>query len=302
MPLILSQDLPVYALLKAEDPALLAPEDACPEEDVIQLLLFNLMSDKVGTELQYLRCLGTSPYYVKVEFLRQISYRSPNQKEDYLQRFYLTEADILHRHFDAMLITGAPLEHITCQQTLYWEEFCRIIDWSKSHVGSVLAGCWGAFGALQWDYGVTKTNLDTKLSGIFDLQVFAPDEPLFRGCGEVLRVPLSRATDMDLEAVLRCPDLEILASAPNGSPVFLKSKDGKYIYNTGHPEYERERLAFEYARDSAMTKAWAVHIPQNYFPDDDTTQQPHDLWVEPGKQLLRNWLEYYVVTKKSEVH
>lgn len=298
MPLILNKDLPVYKLLKEEDLALLAPEDSCPESGVIHLLLFNLMSDKVGAELQYLRCLGTSPHYIKVEFLRQITYRSAKQNEEYLQRFYLTEAEILHRHFDAMLITGAPLEHITCQETLYWEEFCRIIDWSKTHVRSVLAGCWGAFGALEHDYGVTKTNLDTKMSGIFDLQVFTPEEPLFRGCGDVLRVPLSRATDMDWEAAQRCPELEILASAQNGSPVFLKSKDGRYIYNTGHPEYERERLAFEYERDSTMTKAWSVHVPQNYFPDNDPSRQPHALWVEPGKQLFRNWLEYYVVPRK----
>lgn len=302
MPLILNKDLPVYKLLKAEDPALLASEDACPKEDTIHLLLFNLMSDKVGAELQYLRCLGTSSHYVKVEFLRQISYRSAKQDEDYLQRFYLTEADIQHRHFDAMLITGAPLEHISCEQTLYWQEFCRIIDWSKTHVASVFAGCWGAFAAIHHDFDVAKTNLSTKLSGIFDLQVFAPDEPLFRGCGEPLHVPLSRATDMDLDAVLRCPELEILASAPNGSPVFLKTKDAHYIYSTGHPEYERERLAFEYARDSAMTKAWAVHVPKNYFPNDDPTQWPHDLWVKPGKQLFRNWLEYYVVDKKREAH
>lgn len=298
MPLIINKEMPVFRLLQAECPELLA-EDAAPQENVIHLLLFNLMSDKVGAELQYLRCLATAPQWIHVEFLRQVSYRSPRQDEDYLQRFYLTEQDIADRRYDGMIITGAPLEHISCEDTLYWEEFCRILHWSKTHVHSVLAGCWGAFAALYRDHGVAKTDLPQKLSGIYDMQVFYPEEPLFDGFGDGFCVPLSRATDMDLSAVLCCPELILLASAGNNSPVYLKSRDNRNFYVTGHPEYEQERLAFEYQRDSSKCKDWNIQVPQNYFPDDDPTRQPHDRWIAPGQHMFRNWLRFYVDPKTA---
>lgn len=294
MPLIIDKEMPVYRLLESECPSALAREGTYREDDVLHLILLNLMSDKVGAELQYLRCLGTARQYIRVDFLRQITYRSKNQNEAYLQRFYLTQQDIADKTYDAMIITGAPLEHISCEDTLYWEEFCQILHWSKTHVRSVLAGCWGAFAALYRDHGVAKTDLDQKLSGIYPLQVHCPDEPLFRDCGETLYVPLSRATDMDLDAVLHCPELILLASAQNGSPVYLKSRDGRCIYVTGHPEYERERLAFEYRRDSEKSKEWNIPLPQNYFPGDDPEKEPFDHWIAPGQQLFRNWLDHYV--------
>ena len=291
MPLILDKTMPVYGLLQAETPSLLA--DHIPDK-VIHLLFFNLMSDKVHTELQYLRCLGTAKQYIQVEFLRQVSYTSAKQDAAYLEKYYLTENEIANRHFDAMLITGAPLEHISCEDTLYWEEFCRILDWSKTHVTSTFAGCWGAFAGVHQDYGIAKTNLNTKLSGIYSLQFHHPEDPLFHGLTQPIRIPLSRATDMDRKAVDACNELILLADICNCSPIFLKSNDNRYIYCTGHPEYEPERLAMEYARDKDLNKAWHITMPVNYFPHDDPTQLPIDTWTAQGQQIFRNWIEYYV--------
>lgn len=291
MPLILNPELPVYKLLQEECPQVLTDDHGQPS---LHLLLLNLMSDKVGAELQYLRCLGTSPLSVRVDFLRQTTYRSANQNEDYLQRFYLSYPQIQDRYYDGLLITGAPLEHISCEDTLYWDEFCRILDWSETHVKTTFCGCWGAFASVYHQFGVAKTNLDCKLSGIYEMDVLQPDEPLLQGMGESIHIPLSRATDMDGKAAKECPELVLLAQAKNGSPVLLKSRDNRFVYVTGHPEYERERLAFEFKRDSEKEKPWRISIPCNYFPQDDASRIPFDHWVEPGKQLFRNWLEYYV--------
>lgn len=294
MPLILNKDMPVYGMLRAQHPETIAQEGSYRETDVLHVVLLNLMSDKIATELQYLRCLGTSPKYIHVEFMRQTTYRSMRQDEGYLQRFYLTLSDVMPRRFDGMVITGAPLEHISCEDTLYWEEFCQILKWSRTNVRSIFAGCWGAFAGVHRDHGVAKTNLSRKLSGIYELDCFCPDEPLFRGCVQPLPIPLSRATDMALEDVKAAPELVLLASARNGSPVFLKSTDNQYIYCTGHPEYEQTRLAMEYRRDSGLEKAWITQVPVNYFPQDDPNQMPVDTWTETGSQLFRNWIEFYV--------
>lgn len=292
MPLIINQNMPVYQLLQAENPALLATDTP---KNTIRLLLFNLMSDKINTELQYLRCLGKAKQHIHVEFLRQVSHTSGRQDVKYLEEFYLTERDIANKTFDALLITGAPLEHISCQDTLYWEEFCRILQWSKSHVKSTFAGCWGAFAGVHRDFGIPKTNLTHKLSGIYPLICGQPHEPLFTGIPQPMNIPLSRATDMDRQAVDACPELILLAQTQEGSPVYLKSIDNRYIYCTGHPEYEPQRLAMEYTRDQGLDKPWKVHMPVNYFLNNDPTQPPVDTWTAQGHQIFLNWINYYVV-------
>ena len=119
----------------------------------------------------------------------------------------------------------------------------------------------------------------------------------------LLDAPMTRQAngryDMDLSAVLRCEELVLLSSAENGSPVYLKSRDNRSFYVTGHPEYERERLAFEYQRDSSKCKDWNIQVPQNYFPNDDPARQPHDRWIAPGQQMFRNWLRFYVDPKTA---
>lgn len=294
MPLILNHNLPVYRLLLEESPELLAEEGSVPEEQVHDLLLFNLMADKVGTELQYLRCLGSARQYIRVDFLRQISYRSSKRDEAYLQQFYMSLEDVRNRHYDAMIITGAPLEHVSLEDTFFWQEFCRILDWSRTNVHSVFHSCWSSFGGLYYDFGIAKTSLAKKYLGIYDLHIHTPEEPLFFGCDADMCVPLSRATDMDRDAIRSNPDLLLLASAADGTPVYLKSSDNRRFYITGHPEYDRERLAFEYERDREKEYAWEISIPCNYFPNDDITQTPTDRWIPYSKQVFRNWMDFYV--------
>lgn len=294
MPLILNHELPVYRILLEECPEILAEENSLQAEPVHNILLLNLMSDKIGTEVFYLRCLGAARQLIRVDFMRQVSYRSPNQDEAYLQRFYLSLEDVRERHYDAMILSGAPIEHIPNEETLFWEEFCRILDWSRTNVHSVMYNCWSAFAGAYYDFGIPKTKLYRKYLGIYDLQIHCPEDPLFYGCGPDLCMPISRATDMDIDAVLKNPDLILLASALHDTPVCLKSADNRRIYITGHPEYDRDRLAFEYERDRGKKYAWEVPFPCNYFPDDDVTQTPTDRWIATSRQLFRNWMDFYV--------
>lgn len=294
MPLILNRDLPVYQMLLSENPKMLYDENLPQPEQVHDIVILNLMSDKIDTELQFLRCLGAVRQFIRVDFMRQVSYRSANQDEKYLQRFYLSLEEVRNRHYDAMIITGAPLEHIPNEETLFWDEFCRILDWSRTNVHSVMYTCWGSFGGVHYDFGISKTNLYKKYSGVYNLKIHHLDEPLFYGCGSDLCMPISRATDMDIDAVTKNPNLILLASALNGTPVCLKTVDSRRFYITGHPEYGRDRLAFEYERDRAKKYAWEVPFPSNYFPNDDPTQTPTDRWIEFSKKIFCNWMDFYV--------
>ena len=60
----------------------------------------------------------------------------------------------------------------------------------------------------------------------------------------------------------------------------------------GHPEYDRVTLHNEYIRD--LEKGLPIHVPVNYYPDDDHTKRPNLQWRAHSNGLFTNWLNYYV--------
>src|SRR5699024_6510201 len=125
-------------------------EDRARNQDIRSLNIFilNLMTEKEKTELQLLCLLGNSPIQVNISFLRMASHKSKIVDKSHLDTFYETFADIKDRRFDGMIITGAPIEHLRFEDVNYWEELTEIMEWTKTHVTSVLHSCWGAQAAL----------------------------------------------------------------------------------------------------------------------------------------------------------
>ena len=62
----------------------------------------------------------------------------------------------------------------------------------------------------------------------------------------------------------------MLAKSEDAGAFIVISKDKKHIMITGHLEYDADTLAEEYARD--LKKGVDIDIPENYFPNDDPTQ------------------------------
>ena len=293
MPLIFNKEMPVYKKFEEKRPQCLVTEESIEDGNVIRLLFFNLMKNKVEAEEQFLRCLANSGYTISVEFLRQTAYESPSDK-DYLDRFYLSLADVKDRYFDAMIITGAPLDQLDFEYVFYWDEVCSILDWSKTNVKSVFHSCWGALAGLYHDFGVSTVRLPEKVSGIFKLDIFNPDEKLFDGIDNEVWAPISRAMDIDVENVKETEGLIALAGREGKPPVYLKSADNKLFYSTAHPEYGRERLMFEYNRDKDREYVYKVNIPKHYFPDDNPDNTPLSYWIKDADRLFENWIKYYV--------
>ena len=293
MPLIFNKEMPVYKKFEEKRPQTLATEN--PEQDgkVIRLLFFNLMKNKVEAEEQFLRCLSNTKHTISVEFLRQTTYESPSDKE-YLQKFYLSLDDVKDRYFDAMIITGAPLDQLNFEDVFYWEEVCAILDWSKTNVKSVFHSCWGALAGLYHDFGVSTYCLPEKVSGIFRLDVFDADEKLFTGIDNEVWAPISRAMDIDVNNVMENDSLIPLAGREGKPPVYLKSADNRLFYSTAHPEYGRERLMYEYNRDKDREYVYKVNVPKHYFPGDNPDETPLSYWIKDADKLFENWIEFYV--------
>jgi homoserine O-succinyltransferase len=113
-----------------------------------------------------------------------------------------------------------------------------------------------------------------------------------RGFDDFFLAPHSRHVGLSREAVQAVPQLTILADSEVAGPFIIMENNGKHIYVTGHPEYDRNTLDAEYKRD--LAKGLDIHIPYNYYPDDNPKNQPLLTWRGHSNGLYTNWLNYYV--------
>ena len=293
MPIKIADSLPAKDILENEN-IFVMTENRAMHQDIrpLKLLILNLMPTKILTETQLLRKLSNTPLQIEVEFLQTISYEPKNVDPDHLTSFYTTFDKIKHRHFDGMIITGAPVENLDFEDVHYWPELCRIMDWSTSNVHSTLHICWGAQAGLYYHYGINKVQLPKKLSGIFRHAVKKPQSPFFRGFDDEFNMPHSRYTGVLEEDILKIPELELMSVSEEAGVFAVKSEDNHRFFITGHPEYDADTLATEYARD--LQKGLDIDMPKNYFPGDDPSVLPIVSWRAHAQLLYTNWLNYYV--------
>jgi len=254
-------------------------------------LILNLMPTKVETETQLLRLLSNSPIQTDVEFLQMATHVSKNTSAEYLKRFYRKFDDVRDRKFDGMIITGAPVECIDFTDVDYWDELCEIMDWTLTNVCSTMYICWGSMAGLNYHYGIPKYCLSSKLSGIFEHRKLDDKEPILRGFDDVFFMPQSRHTEVRAEDIKKNPRLHILATSDD-SGVGIVVSERNQVFITGHFEYDRGTLAYEYERD--LNAGMNPHIPDNYFEDDDPHKDPIVRWRGHATMFFTNWLNYNV--------
>lgn len=293
MPIKIPNDLPAVKTL-AEENIFVMTETRAITQDIrpLKILLLNLMPKKIETETQLSRLLGNSPLQVDLTLLHTRSHRSKNTSAAHLFTFYKTFDEVEGETFDGMIITGAPVELMPFEEVEYWEELCKIMEWSKSHVHSVFHICWGAQAGLYYHFGIKKHLLPKKLSGVFPHRVDYKRSILFRGFDDSFMVPQSRNTTVYAEEINAVSQLRILASGENGDPYVISTAGGRQIFVTGHSEYDAETLKNEYFRDREA--GLRPEIPKNYFPDDDISLEPVCSWRSNANLLYSNWLNYFV--------
>ena len=152
--------------------------------------------------------------------------------------------------------------------------------------------CWGAQAGLYYHYGIKKHLLPKKIVGVYEHRVHHRKVPLLRGFDDVFYAPHSRYTGVDHEAIEACDTLTVLADSDKVGELLLVSDDGKQIFVMGHLEYDRLTLDYEYKRDSK--KGLNPDLPENYYPDDDSSQRPLLRWRGASNALFSNWVNYYV--------
>ena len=293
MPIKIPNDLPATQILESEN-IFVMQEDRAMTQDIrpLKIVILNLMPTKITTETQLMRLLGNPPLQVDVELLQMASHQSKNTSEKHLMKFYKTLDEIREERFDGMIVTGAPVEQMPFEEVDYWDELCEVFEWAKKHVYSTMFICWGAQAGLYYRYGIDKIDLPKKLFGIYSHKVKHRREPLVRGFDDYFLIPHSRYTEVPAEALHECKELKILAESDKAGVLLCMSQDGRQIFIFGHAEYGRGTLRNEYVRD--VNKGIEIEVPENYFPDDDPSKQPHLQWRATSQNLYSNWLNYYV--------
>ena len=182
MPIKIPSNLPARAVLEKENIFVMTDQRAF-RQDIrpLQIGILNLMPTKITTETQLTRLLGNTPLQVELTLVQTTSYNSKNTSKEHMISFYKSFNEIKGRFFDGFIITGAPVEHLEFEEVEYWEELCRIMEWTKTHVHSTFHICWGAQAALYYHFGIRKHPLEKKLFGVFKHRVDYNNPILFRG-------------------------------------------------------------------------------------------------------------------------
>lgn len=293
MPIKIQSDLPAKEILENEN-IFVMDEGRAMHQDVrpLDICILNLMPIKQDTELQLLRALSNTPLQVDVTFMKISSHVSVNTSANHINKFYEDFEDLKDKKFDGMIITGAPVEQMEFEEVDYWPELCEIMEWTKTHVTSTFHICWGAQAALYYHYGLKKVLLPEKLFGVYRHKVYDKKIPLVRGFNDYFLAPHSRHTTVLSEDINNCEALTVLAESPEAGVFLCMAEEGKQIFVMGHAEYDRVTLHNEYMRD--LGKHLPIHVPVNYYPDDDYKQRPELTWRASSNGLYTNWLNYYV--------
>ncbi|MBS7368962.1 MAG: homoserine O-succinyltransferase [Oscillospiraceae bacterium] len=293
MPVKIADGLPAQSVLENEH-IFIMTEHRALHQDIrpLKIGILNLMPTKIATETQILRSLSNTPLQIEITLVQTGSYIGKNTSLEHLVEFYKTFDDIKDENFDGFIITGAPVEHLEFEDVAYWDELCRIMDWTKTHVHSTFHICWAAQAALYYHYGIPKYPLPEKMFGIFPHRMITPKSRLFRGFDSVFYVPHSRHTEVRAEDIEKVPDLKIMAVSDEAGVYAVCSEDSKQFFITGHSEYDADTLDSEYRRD--LEKGMNPNIPKHYYPDDNPDNPPIMNWRAHSTLLYTNWLNYFV--------
>ena len=293
MPIQIPNDLPAAGVLQQENIFVMS-ENRAISQDIrpLEIVLLNLMPTKIVTETQLSRLLGNTPLQVRLELMHMSSHVSKNVSQEHLLTFYKSFDELKDRKFDGMVITGAPVENMDFEAVDYWPELCQIMEWSKTHVHSTFHICWGAQAGLYYHYGIPKYPLPEKMFGVFEHRADYKHSILMRGFDDVFWAPHSRHTTIERKDIEAVSELKILASSEKAGVYAVMSDQGRQIFVTGHSEYDPDTLQREYMRDK--NQGLPIHVPENYFPDDDDTKAPIVRWRSHANLLFSNWLNYFV--------
>ena len=289
MPIKVPSKLPAKKQLEVEQVQLISSDTAL-RQDIrpMKVLLLNLMPKKRDTEIQFARLLGNSPLQIELTLMTTASYQPKNEETTYLNEFYYTLDEIKNNFYDALIITGAPVETLPFEEVAYWKELVKIIEWSDKHVFQRVGICWGAQALLYHQFQIPKYSLEDKIFGIFSHQINPAKLRLMQGFTDNFPMPVSRHTETKISDIREYLQFDILAYSQKAGigMIINNNNDDFFIFN--HLEYDFDTLHKEYQRD--LNTNQKIVMPENYYPENNIEKLPTNIWRPFAFLLFANWL------------
>ena len=289
MPIKVPSKLPAKKQLEIEQVQLISSDTAL-RQDIrpMRVILLNLMPRKRDTEVQFARLLGNSPLQIELTLMTTASYQPKNEEKTYLNEFYYTLDEIENNFYDALIITGAPVETLPFEEVAYWHELVKIIEWSNTHVFQRVGICWGAQALLYHQFRIPKYTLEDKIFGIFSHQINQAKLSLMQGFTDNFPMPVSRHTETKVSDIREHSQFDILAFSERAGigMTINNNNDDFFIFN--HLEYDFDTLHKEYERD--LNTNQKILVPENYYPENNINKLPTNVWRPFAFLLFANWV------------
>lgn len=299
MPIKLPSTLPAYDVLSREG-VMVMDEGAAARQDIrpLRIGLLNLMPKKIQTETQFARLIGATPLQIDLHLIRMSEHQTKNTAAEHMEEFYRPFQAVKDEKFDGLIITGAPIEHLPFEDVTYWDELREVMDWTQTHVHSTFGVCWGGMAMLWHFHRVAKYALSAKAFGCFRQTNLAPASPYLRGFSDDCVIPVSRWTET-AQAEIEGAGLTVLLGSKETGPCLVEDAAHRALYIFNHFEYDSGTLKEEYDRDTAAGRP--IHVPGNYYPENDPSRVPQNRWRSHAHLLYGNWVNQIYQTTPFEI-
>ena len=235
----------------------------------VRIGIVNIMPKLESYESSLLTPLAAVSSLVEPVFVRLESHGYNSSDADHLDRFYVPFEKA--GKLDGLLLTGAPVEEIPFAEVHYWNELSTILREAQRSIASTLGVCWGGL-AVAKVLGVEKRIFRQKLFGVFEDRALVPGHDVVGTRFVCAHSRHSGVREDELEIAARDGVVRLLSRGEESGYSMFESTDGRLIAHLGHPEYEADRLAFEWNRDRELGRT-DVAPPANF---DATT--PKTTW------------------------
>jgi len=286
MPIRLPGELPAIKALHQENITVL-PALRSGLKD-LRVLLVNLMPEKETAEVQFSRLLGAGDHVVDLTLTHAPGHHSRTTAQEHLKRFYTPWREVAHQHFDGMIVTGAPVEHLDYDQVDYWPWFEALASWSRSHTHNSLFVCWSGQALLKHHYNIDKADLEQKAFGIDQQEIANQTHALTRGLPKTFSVPVSRRSTIRNVDLQRQPGLKILARSDRSGAYIVDDPLNRATCLFNHIEYDAASLHDEYFRD--LEAGTSTTPPWDYYRPGVLEAPKIARWRPLAHTLFENWL------------
>jgi homoserine O-succinyltransferase/O-acetyltransferase len=246
----------------------LVPEGTKPVGRRLRVGIINIMPRAETYEANLTRPLARAPLAVEPVWIRLGSHVYSSSNVRHIARRYVTfEQATSTLPLDGLILTGAPVEELPFEEVHYWPELVAILQQARRTIPSTLGLCWGGL-ALAKQLEIDKQIFPKKLFGVYRNRTLNPEAGVLGDSDELFWCAHSRHSGIRDDVLERA----------------FRSSDHRYLMHLGHPEYDAQRLAFEWARDRSLGRT-DVEPPRNFDP-----ASPKAVWLSHCETLFSRWL------------